>query len=102
MIPLPGINMLITFQQKLVKNIGIIKRVKNIFATTFSLTLYRTLIEPYLRYCNTVWGQCSDALKEELQCLQNKVARAIAFQRYDEANYPNISNDFVVEHQTPD
>ena len=28
------------------------------------------------------------------QCLQNKVARAITFQRYDEANHRNILNDF--------
>ena len=32
--------------------------------------------------------------KEKLQCLQNKVAKAIAFQRYDEANHLNILNDF--------
>ena len=33
-------------------------------------------------------------MKEKLQCLQNRVARAIAFQRYDEANHRNILNDF--------
>ena len=33
-------------------------------------------------------------MKEKLQCLQNKVARAIAFQRYDEANHQNILNGF--------
>ena len=33
-------------------------------------------------------------MKGKLQCLQNKVARAIAFQRYDEANHQNILNDF--------
>ena len=33
-------------------------------------------------------------IEEKLQCLQNKVARAIAFQRYDEANHRNILNDF--------
>ena len=33
-------------------------------------------------------------MKEKLQCLQNRVARANAFQRYDEANHRNILNDF--------
>ena len=33
-------------------------------------------------------------IEEKLQCTQNKVARAIAFQRYDEANHQNILNDF--------
>ena len=79
---------------KISKNIGIIKRVRTFLPQHSLLTLYRTLIGPYLRYCNTVWGQCSDTLKEKLQCLQNKVARTIVFQRYDEANHRNILNDF--------
>ena len=79
---------------KISKNIGIIKRVRTLLPQHSLLTLYTTLIQPYLRYCNTVWGQCSDTLKEKLQCLQNRVARAIAFQRYDEANHRNILNDF--------
>ena len=33
-------------------------------------------------------------MKEKLQCLQNKVARAIAFQRYDEESHLTILNDF--------
>ena len=94
MIPLPGMNMLIIFQQKISKNIGIIKRVRTFSPQHSLLTLYRALIEPYLRYCNTVWGQCRDTLKEKLQCLQTKVARAIAFQRYDEASHRNILSDF--------
>ena len=72
---------------KISKNIGIIKHVRRFLLWHSLLTLYRTIIKPYLRYCNTVWGQCSDTLKEKLQCLQNRVARAIAFQRYDEANH---------------
>ena len=33
-------------------------------------------------------------MKEKLQYLQNRIARAIPFQRYDEANHQNIPNDF--------
>ena len=76
------------------KSIGIIRRVRTFLLQHSLLTLYRTLIELYLRYCNPVWEQCSDTLKEKLQCLQNKVAKAIAFQRYDNANHWNILNDF--------
>ena len=79
---------------KISKNIGSIKRVRTFLPRISLLTLYRTLIEPYLRYCSTVWGQCSHTLKEKLQSSQNKVARAIAFWRYDEANHRNILNDF--------
>ena len=79
---------------KIGKNIGIIKRARTFLPRHSLSTLYRTLIEPYLSYCNTVWGQCSNTLKEKLQCLQNRVAREIAFQRYDEANHRNSPNDF--------
>ena len=68
---------------KISKNIGIIKRVRTFLPWHSLLTLYRTLTEPYLRHCNTVWRQCSDTLKEKLQCSKNKVVRGIAFQRYD-------------------
>ena len=78
---------------KISRNIGIIKCIRTFLPRHSLLTVYRTLIEPYLRYCNTVWGQCSDTLKEK-QGLQNKVARAIPFQRYDEASQRNILNDF--------
>ena len=49
---------------KISKNIGIIKRVRTFLPQHSLLTLYRTLIEPYLRYCNTVWGQCRDTLRK--------------------------------------
>ena len=57
---------------KISKTIGIIKRVRTFQPQHSLLTLYRTLTEPYLRYCNTVWGQCKDTLKEKLQCYRIK------------------------------
>ena len=57
---------------KISKNIGTVKRVRTFLPQHSLLTLYRTLTEPYLRYCNTVWGQCSNTFKEKLQCLQIK------------------------------
>ena len=56
MILLLGMNVLIIFQQKFAKNIGIVKRVRTFLQRHSLLTPYRTLFEPYLRYCNTVWG----------------------------------------------
>ena len=38
---------------KISKNIGIIKHVRTFLPQHSLLTLYGTLIEPYLRYCNT-------------------------------------------------
>ena len=30
------------------------------------LTLYQSMIEPYFRYCNIVWGQCNETLLDRL------------------------------------
>ena len=38
------------------------------------ILLYRTLIEPYLRYCNATWGNCGETLLNRLQTLQNRAA----------------------------
>ena len=35
------------------------------------LTLYRSLVESRLRYCDVVWGNCGISLKNKLQHLQN-------------------------------
>ena len=55
---------------KMAGNIGIIKRIRNFILKESLLTLYRTLVEPYLRYCNIVWGQCNETLLDKLQTLQ--------------------------------
>ena len=50
--------------------------------------LYKTLIEPYFRYCNTVWGYCNETLLDKLQVLQNKVARVIKGSKFEYTNHP--------------
>ena len=79
---------------KMARNIGIIKRIRNFIPKESLLTLYRTLVEPYLRYCNIVWGQCNETLLDKLQTLQHKVARTIAKIRYDDANHMKLLCDF--------
>ena len=39
--------------------------------------IYKTLIEPHIRYCSVVWGNCGEALKDKLQNLQYRVAKII-------------------------
>ena len=51
---------------KMVHNIGILKRIRNFIPQESLLLIYHTLIEPYLRYCSIVWGQCSESLKDIL------------------------------------
>ena len=42
--------------KKLKCNIGVIKRVCSVTPKESLVTLYRTLVEPYLRYGNSIWG----------------------------------------------
>ena len=41
------------------------------------LTLYRSLVETRLRYCNVVWGNCGTTLINKLQHLQNRAIEII-------------------------
>ena len=59
---------------KMARNIRIIMRIRNLIHKESFLTLYRALVEPYLPYCNIVWGQCNKTLKDKLQTLQYKIA----------------------------
>ena len=57
------------------RNVGIISRTKGVIPTGLSIQLCKSLVEPYCRYGNTVWGLCNDNLIDKLQRLQNRAAR---------------------------
>ena len=42
---------------KIIRGIGILKRIRHFILRDSLLLLYHTLIEPYFRYCSIVWGQ---------------------------------------------
>ena len=46
-------------------------------------TMYRSIVEPYLRYCCTVWGCCTETDLKRLQILQNRAARIVTNSAYD-------------------
>ena len=43
---------------KIKRNVGMMNRVRDSILKNSLKTLYKSLVEPYFRYCNTVWGQC--------------------------------------------
>ena len=45
-------------KQKIVKNTGIILRIRKQMPLSVLSSLYQTLIQPYFNYCNIVW--CMD------------------------------------------
>ena len=68
---------------KIQRNLGIMKRVRNDIPKESLIALYRTMVEPYLRYCNNTWGKCGATLIGKLQTLQNRAARIITNATYD-------------------
>ena len=46
------------------------------------LTIYRSLFESRLRYCDVVWGSCNNNLKEKLQRQQDRAIHIVTKQRF--------------------
>ena len=47
-------------------------------------------MEPYYRYCNTVWGNCGQSLLNKLQALQNRAAKVVNGVSFDEAEQNSL------------
>ena len=73
---------------KVRRNIGLIEHIKHCISKRSSILLYKSLVEPYFRYGNTVWGLCNSILIDKLQTLQNRTARIVTDTSYDEADHP--------------
>ena len=71
---------------KIKRNIGAIKRIRNSLQKYLEM-LHKAFVEPHFRYCNTLWGPCGDTLLNRLQTLQNRAARVISFQKYDNTDH---------------
>ena len=78
---------------KIKRGIGILKVTGKFLKRESLILIYRTLIEPYLRYCSTVWGQCNETQKDKLQALQNKAARTIAKVKFHDVDHTRLLHD---------
>ena len=56
------------------------------------MMLYRSLVEPYFRYCCPVWGSCGVSALDKLEKLQNRAARIVTSSPYDTSAPPLIKN----------
>ena len=63
-------------------NIGTMKRVRRDIPTECLISLYRTLVQPYIRYFNMTWGGSNTSLLDTFQTLQNRAARVLANVKY--------------------
>ena len=73
---------------KIKRGIGILKVTGKFLKRESLILIYRTLIEPFLRYCSIVWCQCNETQKDKLQVLQNKAARTIAKVKFNDEDHP--------------
>ena len=69
---------------KISKTIGVIARLRHFvpIATSTLLTLYRSLLSPYLLYDFTVWGQAPQICLNQILVLQKRALRRIYFAPY--------------------
>ena len=81
---------------KIRRNIGKMKRIKDCIPRDSLILLYRTLVEPYFRYCNTTWGNCGTSLLNKLQTLQNRAAWVITGIKYSEADHSSMLKDLNI------
>ena len=76
---------------KIKRNIGMMKTVRRDVPTECLISLYRTLVEHYIRYCNTTWGGCNTSLLDTFQTLQNRAVKLIANVKYE--NHAKLLKD---------
>ena len=60
---------------KIAKGIGVLHKMKYLLPERTLLSLYNTLILPYIIYCNIAWGNCSKSKLDNILLLQKKAVR---------------------------
>ena len=76
-VEIDGTLILLVYLKKVSSGIGIIKKIKPFVLTSNLISVYQSIVEPYLGYFSVVWDDISDQLTDKLQILQNRAARVI-------------------------
>ena len=79
-----------TIINKVSRSAGILPLAKRYLPLKTVQMLYRSLIEPYFRYCCPIWGSASSANLKRLQKLQNRAASIVTDSPYDAHSEPLI------------
>ena len=77
----------------ILRNIGVIKRVRSFLTKETLDTLYKTLVEPHFRYCNIVWGRCNRTQLNKQQQFFNTATRAVANVRFENTDHAKLLQD---------
>jgi len=73
---------------EIAKNVGIVNEVKSLITSKLLLTLYNSLILPYLSYCNMIWSLGSSTQLHKLIILQKWFIRILSNANYLSHTYP--------------
>ncbi len=73
---------------KIAKGLGILCKAKHILNEVSLVTLYYSFVNPYLLYCNLVWGKAPTHCLDKLAKLQKRAVRIITKSAYLEHTEP--------------
>lgn len=79
--------------QKISKTCRFLTKLRHYLDTPMLRTVYYALVFPYIRYCNTSWGNAAQIHMEKLNRLHNKVIKIIAFAPYRGSDVTQIFFD---------
>ena len=79
-----------TIMEKVSRGKGMLKYSRKYLPLLTMQCMYKSLVEPYFRYCCLVWESCGSTPINELQKLQNLAARIVTNSRYDASAKPII------------
>uniref|UniRef100_A0A3B1IHU1 Reverse transcriptase domain-containing protein n=1 Tax=Astyanax mexicanus TaxID=7994 RepID=A0A3B1IHU1_ASTMX len=74
--------------KKLSKYVGLFLKLRQFLPGEALLTLYRTLFEPHLNYCNIIWSNTFSCHLRKLHILQKKIIRIISWASSDAPSDP--------------
>ena len=74
--------------KKITKSLGILRKIRDFVHTSCLLTLYYTLIYPYLTYCNIVWASTFPSYLQNILLLQKRFVRLATFSKADVSSAP--------------
>ena len=93
---------------KVSRALGFLKYAKKLILQETLSHIYRGIVEPYARYCSSMWGSCGEIRLLTLQQLQNRAARIVTNSSHDaradalieKLNLPAISEIIKRERTT--
>ena len=63
--------------KKVSSGIGVLKKIKPFVPTSNLISVYQSIVEPYLDYCSVVWDDISDQLTDKLSCCTSNHRRRL-------------------------